>query len=156
MLKFLQEKISLIPSISVIIPSDERSVVAGPHTSLFSTTKAACVPTLRRLGLNNSGFCVFTVACFDVLYVSKRLSEVFVQKSWTAFTIDECRMFCLMEMHFQCRGFTFRYFYNNTLPLIVTGTTTLFMDIYQCTQGWVFTRYLEFQSYPTTMKTRSF
>ena len=48
------------------------------------------------------------LACFRQSVVGRHLANNLILKSWTAYTLDECKQFCLSESTFLCRGFAFR------------------------------------------------
>ena len=48
------------------------------------------------------------LGCFRQSVVGRRLATKYISKSWTAYSLEECKQFCLGESSFQCQGFAYR------------------------------------------------
>ena len=50
----------------------------------------------------------FFSGCFRQSVVGRRLASKYISKSWTAYTLEECKQFCANETSLYCSGFAYR------------------------------------------------
>ena len=50
----------------------------------------------------------FFTGCFRQSVVGRRLASKYISKSWTAYTLEECKQFCANETSLYCSGFAYR------------------------------------------------